>query len=196
MNQQRRSFFGRIAAFLGLVAAPAFADDRQVGSGQIGVGDEFPASERFKILYARLKRAEDDAERREVSLAGVSAAAHGATDPAQVAQRDAWAWHPAYQDTLDLRRKFEASLRMLQERIPAGQQIMLYPCGCSALANLPPGEFLPFRCGAEDHADGANSIVLNPHRAKPTIAELEEILAQDGCGPKVMILPSGQVTTV
>lgn len=133
----------------------------------------------------------DDAERREVSLAGVSAAAHGATGALNTAQRDDWAWHPAYQDVLDLRRKFDAALRILTERIPTGQQIMLYPCGCSAIANLPDGKFLPFECGC-GAPSGATSIVINPHRT-PTIEELEAILAQGGNGPAFTVLPNGQV---
>lgn len=139
---------------------------------------------------------EDSAERLEVSLAGVSAAALGAISDGHIANRGDWAWHPAYQDTLELRRKFDTALRMLSDRIPDGQQIMLYPCGCSALGNLPDGEFLPLMdCGNLHCEDGgAASIVMAPKRPKPTIADLEAILAQDHNGPAAIVLPNGQVT--
>lgn len=137
----------------------------------------------------------DESERREIALAGVSAVAHGATGALNTAHPNDWAWHPAYQDTLDLRRKFEAAMRMLSERIPSGQQIVLYPCGCSALGNPPDGEFLPLKCGTEGHEQGEASIVRGlPRGPRPTIEELEAILAQDGNGPSVTILPNGQVT--
>lgn len=188
---RRRSLFVRLAGLIPMAILPISARAKVVASR---ADEAFPAEERFSLLYQRLQRAEEDAERREVSLAGVSAAATGATGALNTAQRGDWEWHPAYQDALDLRRKFECALRMISERIPSGQQIMLYPCGCAALGNLPDGEILPLDCGSEGHERGAASIVCGlPAKPRPTIEELESILAQDGIGPAVTILPNGQV---
>lgn len=74
----------------------------------------------------------NEAERLEVSLAGVSTAAHGGTSPEVVAKPTDWAWHPAYQDTLDLRRKYDAATNLIANQTTKGFQCVLYPCGCSA----------------------------------------------------------------
>jgi hypothetical protein len=125
MNKQRRNVFSIIAGALGFgVAAKAATID-----------EEFPASELFKLLYQRLERVEGDAERKEVSLAGCSVAALGGTKEENVAKPTDWAWHPAYQDVLDLRRKFDAALRIIRERAYEGSVSVLYPCGCSASAS-------------------------------------------------------------
>lgn len=50
-----------------------------------------------------------EVERLEVALAGCDAAALGATK--HPAKRGDWAWTPAYQSVLELRRKYEALLR-------------------------------------------------------------------------------------
>lgn len=55
---------------------------------------------------------EERASRAEVQLAGCSMAALGAiSDPAKP---DDWGWSPAYQDVLELRRKYEALLSRLE----------------------------------------------------------------------------------
>lgn len=178
----RRSFVSRALAFLG------------IGSVATLVVTEVDAKANTMTLHpaGREETDAERAERLEVSLAGVSTAASGWNQ--DVAKPGDWAWHPAYQDTLDLRRKFDAALRMLRERIPPGQQIALYPCGCSALGNLPDGEMLPLNCGSEDHSAGCATIVFGERKPRPTIEELEAILAQDGNGAAVMALPDGQVT--
>jgi hypothetical protein len=113
-------------------------------------------------IHAKIKHERGEAERLEVSLAGVSVAAHGGTGEPVVAHREDWAWHPAYQDTVDLRRKFDAALALLRERIPAGQQIAIHPCGCVVIGDLPRGEMLPLKCNAIAHERGVTSIVIGP----------------------------------
>lgn len=217
MNQQRRSFFWRVAAVFG-IAAPAMAeyiDSGNVGHGTIGdqagdgpmmalgylsrilPGDYVHCQPPMKLaedITAHVERIKDELYRREVALAGVTCAALGGT--AEPATAEQWAWHPAYQDTVELRRKFDMVCRMLGERIPSGQQIMLYPCGCSALGNLPDGEWLPLMCGSKGHSNGAASIVRGPDpKPRPTIAELEALLASDADGVSVIVLPNGEVRT-
>jgi len=191
---KRRNVFAMVGGWLGLAATakPAVREE------------EFPASERFKLLYQRLQRAEGDAERREVSLAGCSVAAMGGTKEDTICHRDQWAWHPAYQDVLDLRRKFEAAMRLIADWSPSEHMVALYPCGCSASGPviqtglLETHDGLPRYCSEHDSEkkmEGACSIVVTPARQRPTIAELEELLAQDP-QPKVQILPSGHVITI
>lgn len=212
----RRSVLSKLAALLGLSAWSAqsaqimkgVAPDNESPMMALGyLSRILPSNYVFmpspmklaKDITSYVDQIKDESERRETSLAGVTTAAHGATGALNTAQRDDWAWHPAYQDTLNLRRKFDAALRMLAERIPPRQQIMFYACGCAALGNLPDGEMLPLQCGREGHETGAASIVraIYPRvysTPRPTIEELESILAQDGIGPAVIVLPNGQVT--
>lgn len=101
----------------------------------------------------------DQAERLEISLAGVSTAAHGGTSPEAVAKPTDWAWHPAYQDTLDLRRKYDAAVRVISDMTPVNTMIALYPCGCSAMGNRMFGANaeLPIYCaehGDHEHLNG------------------------------------------
>lgn len=172
---ERRSFFTKALAFCGISTAATAAMPRQetianspgayeaLGYLSRILPDDYvfmPSPMKLaQDITSCVDQIKDESERREVSLAGVTAAAHGATGALNTAQRDDWAWHPAYQDTLDLRRKFDATLRLLSERTPSGQQIMLYPCGCAALGNLPDGEMLPLQCGSEGHETGAASII-------------------------------------
>lgn len=142
---KRRSVFSMIAVALGFGVAAKAATASQ-GDSELAANEAFPASERFKLLYQRIERAEGDAERKEVSLAGCSTAAMGATNPEHVCAPDQWAWHPAYQDVLDLRRKFDAALRMIRERSPKGNVDVFYPCGCSATGPVD----LPRYCGEHD----------------------------------------------
>lgn len=79
--------------------------------------------------------AADRAEQLQVQLAGCGVAALGGTNPDMVATPDHYGWSPSYQDVLDLRRKYGAAVRILAERSPLGQEIALYPCGCSAVVN-------------------------------------------------------------
>ena len=196
---ERRSFFKKALAFLPAALLPA----------SIKAAEPPSESEAFQALgyLSRLlpgdyvlcpppiKLAEDirqyvlnSLERREIQLAGVSVAAAGWAKDSQQARPGDWGWHPAYQDTLDLRRKFESAINLLRERIPAGQTIVLYPCGCSAIGNLPVGEEMPLQCGSCPPHTSATSIVYRPHEKRPTIQDLEAILAQDGNGLPVRVI--------
>lgn len=167
--------------------------------GMLGFGaiakaeDEFPASERFKLLYQRLHRAEEDASRREVSLAGCSMAATGGTSPESVCTQDQWAWHPAYEDVLCLRRKFEAAIRIIEERMPSGQTVVLYVCGCSAVGTNQIPRYCPEHGSPTRVAEC--TLITAPKRERPTIAELEDILARQE-QPKVTILRDGSVIAI
>jgi hypothetical protein len=59
-------------------------------------------------LFARAEAAEREAEQLLVQLAGCSTAAMGATAPEHRAEKGAYGWSPAYQDTLELRLKYDA----------------------------------------------------------------------------------------
>lgn len=184
MNPIRRKLFPALAGMFGFgVVAKA--------SPKAPAEDEFPASERFKLLYQRLHRAEDDAERRNVSLAGCSAAAGGATSKENECAEDQWAWHPAYRDVLQLRRKFDTAVRLISHRIQADSVIVLYPCGCWAYGG---GHEIPSYCSGHGSPTRPNecTLIVAPERKRPTIAELEEILSQDPA-PPITILPSGEV---
>lgn len=218
-TQQRRSFIARLLAIVGIGTierAAHGADLSNARYGQIGeqaaedpmmalgyvsriMPDHYihgnPPMQLARDIVSHVGAIKNESERREVSLAGVSAAVQGATGALNTAQREDWAWHPAYQDALDLRRKFETAMRMLSERIPSGQQIMLYPCGCAAVGNLPDNDMLPLDCGSEGHERGASSLIRGlPPKPRPTIEELEAILAQDGNGPAVTVLLNGEVS--
>ena len=135
---ERRSFFTRMLAAIGIASVPTLADS-QVGPGNTAAGNRALTADELKLIGRA-----NEAERLEVALAGVSMAASGGTSEAVVAKKADWAWHPAYQDTLNLRRKFDAATRLLSEKMTEGNQIMLYPCGCSSLGDLP-------SCRAEKH---------------------------------------------
>lgn len=165
----RRGFIGMIAAFLGFeIAGKADAEHGQP----------------------------EDIERLKVQLAGCGVAALGGIGPATVATPDMWGWSASYQDVLYLRRKFEAAIRLIGDRAPFGQAIMLYPCGCSAVINEGGNNALPRYCsehGNSEHTDHCHVIRGEINHKRPTIAELEDILAQDGNGPSVSISLDGQV---
>jgi hypothetical protein len=140
----------------------------------------------------------DEAERLTVSLAGCSVAALGGTKPEVVAKRTDWAWTPAYQDVLDLRRKYDSVVRHLSDTMPIGNAVMVYPCGCSANGAATPG--VPRYCSEHDtkmERENQCSVIKSSwlDRPKPTIAELEEILARNP-QPPTQIMPNGEVRAV
>lgn len=149
MEIRRRNVFQMIAGAMGFGVAAKAATAAQ-GDSELAANEAFPASERFKLLYQRIGRAEGDAERKEMSLAGCSMAAMGATNPEHVCAPDQWAWHPAYHDVLDLRRKFDASLHILEQYLPIGRLIVLYPCGCSFSDDVEHGKEIPVCCAEHD----------------------------------------------
>jgi hypothetical protein len=173
----RRSIFQMI---LGAIAAP-FAAKAAVKQQE----PELPVSERFKLIYQRLFRAEEDRERLETTLAGVSTAAHGGTSDAVVCKPGEWAYHLAYQDVIDLRRKFDALVRLASESMYMGQVVALYPCGCSASGwrvDADASADLPRYCPEHDREmkrERECTLIKPMARKPPTIAELEEILASN-----------------
>ena len=109
-----------------------------------------------------------EAERLEVALAGVSTAAAGWNqNPANPGD---WAWHPAYQDTLDLRRKFEASVKLISDTMPVTKMAMIYPCGCSATGHAPilDSAGLPQYCAEHGDHEHPNGHVIYGARVKIT----------------------------
>ncbi len=122
-----------------------------------------------RVEAEALLKVRDETERLEVALAGVSAAAHGATGALNTADRDDWAWHPAYQDTLDLRRKFDAALMVIRQRIPEGERIVFWPCGSVGYGQPPEGT----KCcnpQCEPCRTGAASVVSGGFMLTATIA--------------------------
>lgn len=74
----------------------------------------------YHALTSRVQHAEADVERLTVQLAGCSAAALGATQ--DVAQQDDYGWSPAYQDVLDLRRKYDVDVAQLRAALAAADE--------------------------------------------------------------------------
>lgn len=148
----RRGFIGMIGAALGFEVASKAA-----------IGPSAPLALKHNpwddpwaeiLPYVTPTFPEDAAERLEVQLAGCGVAALGGTkDPAHPGQ---YGWSPAYQDVLALRRKFEAATRLIAERAPVGQEIALYPCGCSAQGNEIP-RYCPEH-GDSQHTDRCHVI--------------------------------------
>lgn len=64
--------------------------------------------EGWKGIEERVKAAENDLEQLRVQLAGCGVAALGGTSEPVVAKKGDYGWSPAYQDTLDLRLKYDA----------------------------------------------------------------------------------------
>ncbi len=112
----------------------------------------------------RVREQRERLERADVQLAGCRVAAlgwhKGECGP------DSYGWSPAFEDVLALRLKFEAALRFLSDRMPPGQVIAFYPCGCSALSNAGRSE-MPRYCGehgARGYADRCHLIEGSPLR--------------------------------
>lgn len=61
----------------------------------------------------RAEAAERELEQEQVKHAGCGVAAQGGTSDAVVAKKGDYGWSPAYQATLDLRRKYEAAEKAL-----------------------------------------------------------------------------------
>jgi hypothetical protein len=55
-------------------------------------------------------------EQHRVQLAGVGVAALGGTKPSMIAKKFSYGWSPAYQDTLNLRKKYDKLLKSLPEK--------------------------------------------------------------------------------
>jgi regulator of replication initiation timing len=92
--------------------------DKFIGEENEGVGDSIELLKAENAsLRAKLDEYRDRAEQEEVQLAGVSTAAMGYTY--DVAVRGDYGWHPAYQDTLDLRIKYDKLVAKL-ERLRKG----------------------------------------------------------------------------
>lgn len=122
----RRGFIGMVGAILGFEASKMAAAD------------------------APEAKPNEDIDQLRAQLAGCGVAATGWNhNPASPGM---WGWSPSYQDVLDLRRKFEAAMRVIGDRSPAGLVIALYPCGCSATGD----EGIPGYCpthGDAEHTD-------------------------------------------
>lgn len=57
-----------------------------------------------------------ECEQHRVQLAGVSVAALGGTKPSSIVKKFQYGWSPAYQDTLNLRRKYDDLLKSLPKK--------------------------------------------------------------------------------
>lgn len=76
-----------------------------------------------------------DCERFQVQLAGVSVAAMGGTGPDSRAVQGQYGWSVAYQDTLDLRLRYDAAVAAL-EGIADGEESDALRRARTALANI------------------------------------------------------------
>ena len=102
----------------------------------------------MKLAEDIYKYVTDRIERAEVQLAGVSVAASG------------WNKEPATPDGRRPGRRvpaIEALVRLTTERAPLGQMVLLYPCGCSAVANRYPSG-LPMYCAEHGRADQPTNV--------------------------------------
>ncbi|MFA6294265.1 MAG: hypothetical protein WC637_20910 [Victivallales bacterium] len=88
-----------------LIATETFLDARQQQGEYIHA----------QLLACRKKRDEfrEEIEQLQVQLGACGAAALGATK--NVAAKGDYGWSPAYQDTLDLRKKYDESQKQLEE---------------------------------------------------------------------------------
>jgi hypothetical protein len=129
---------------------------------------------------AVLAQSRAECDRLTTQLAGVSVAALGGTSPTAVAMRDQWGWSVAYQDTLDLRRKYDA-LRA-QSEIDLQQHADL--CGQIEALRAQLDRAVGYLGEARRHLESATEIILaeggdedDGEEEKYFIADIDKFIA-------------------
>ena len=98
---------------------------------------DFAPSDHFDRLIAERDAATARAEQLTVQLAGCGVAALGGTSPAVTAKKGDYGWSCSYQDTLDLRRRYEAQAATIERLTALTKGLQPEPCdwpGCKGEA--------------------------------------------------------------